>query len=145
MAQDAPDATPSAGTAQPEGAQAAEPAQDDSGDIVVTAHRRSQRLQDAPIAVTALTSEQTSSQGVVSTHELAQAVTGLTITESVGYVQPFIRGIGTTATNLGEQGTAAIYVDGVYMPAINGQFYELANVQSIEVLRGPQGTLFGRN
>jgi iron complex outermembrane receptor protein len=117
----------------------------DEGEIIVTAQRRSQRLQDVPIAVTALTSEQTNLQGVVSTHELAQAVTGLTITESVGYVQPFIRGIGTTATNLGEQGTAAIYVDGVYMPAINGQFYELANVQSIEVLRGPQGTLFGRN
>jgi iron complex outermembrane receptor protein len=139
MAQDQAD------TAAAPAADAAQPAESDSTDIVVTAQRRSQRLQDVPIAVTALTSEQTSAQGVVSTHELAQAVTGLTITESVGYVQPFIRGIGTTATNLGEQGTAAIYVDGVYMPAINGQFYELANVQSIEVLRGPQGTLFGRN
>jgi iron complex outermembrane receptor protein len=146
MAQDATDATPSAGAAQPEGAApaSAQPAED-STEIVVQAQRRSQRLQDVPIAVTALTSEQTTAQGIVSTHELAQAVTGLTITESVGYVQPFIRGIGTTATNLGEQGTAAIYVDGVYMPAINGQFYELANIQSIEVLRGPQGTLFGRN
>ncbi len=118
---------------------------EDAGEIIVTAQRREQRLQDVPIAVTALTGDQVSTQGITSTHDLAQAVTGLTFTESSGYVQPFIRGIGSTVTNLGEQGTAAIYIDGVYMPSVNGQLYELANIQSIEVLKGPQGTLFGRN
>lgn len=114
-------------------------------EIIVTAQRREQRLQDVPIAVTAITSKQMEEQGITSTHDLAQAVTGMTITESGGYVQPFIRGVGSTVTNLGEQGSAATYIDGVYMPTVNGQLYELANVQSVEVLKGPQGTLFGRN
>ncbi|QGZ93785.1 TonB-dependent receptor [Terricaulis silvestris] len=115
------------------------------GDIVVTAQRRNERLQDVPIAVTALNAEQIESQGLLSTHDLAQAVTGLTITESGAYVQPFIRGVGSTVTNLGEQGSTATYVDGVYMPAVHGQWYDMANVESIQVLKGPQGTLFGRN
>ncbi len=114
-------------------------------EIIVTAQRREQRLQDVPIAVTALTGDQIEQQGIASTHGLAQAVTGMTILEAGGYVQPFIRGVGSTVTNLGEQGSAATYIDGVYMPTVNGQLYELANVQSIEVLKGPQGTLFGRN
>jgi len=149
MAQDGTDATPSATAAQPEGAaatgntQPAEP--ENSNEIVVQAQRRAQRLQDVPIAVTAITAEQSEAQGITSTHSLAQAVTGLTITESGGYVQPFIRGVGSTVTNLGEQGSAATYIDGVYMPTVNGQLYELANIQSVEVLKGPQGTLFGRN
>jgi iron complex outermembrane receptor protein len=143
-AQPAADAAPSPAQAQaPAQAPAAQSA--DAGDIIVTAQRRAQRLQDVPIAVTALTGDQIGNQGVTSTHDLAQSVTGLTFTESSGYVQPFIRGIGSTVTNLGEQGTAAIYIDGVYMPSINGQLYELANIESVEVLKGPQGTLFGRN
>ncbi len=132
-AQDAPDTTQ-------QDAQA-----DNSGEIIVTAQRREQRLQDVPIAVTALTADQIEGQGITSTFTLAQAVTGVTITESGGYVQPFIRGVGSTVTNLGEQGSAATYIDGVYMPTVNGMLYQLANIQSVEVLRGPQGTLFGRN
>jgi iron complex outermembrane receptor protein len=145
-AQDSPVAA--APAAQSDGAQAgAQPAPEteSSNDVLVTAQRREQRLQDVPIAVTALTGDQIEQQGLTSTHDLAQAVTGLTILEAGGYVQPFIRGVGSTVTNLGEQGSAATYIDGVYMPTVNGQLYELANVQSIEVLKGPQGTLFGRN
>jgi iron complex outermembrane receptor protein len=149
MAQDAPDATPSAEAAQPDGAQSAETAQpaeaENSNEVIVQAQRRAQRLQDVPIAVTAITAEQSEAQGITSTHSLAQAVTGLTILEAGGYVQPFIRGVGSTVTNLGEQGSTATYIDGVYMPTVNGQLYELANIQSVEVLKGPQGTLFGRN
>jgi iron complex outermembrane recepter protein len=114
-------------------------------DIIVTAQRRAQRLQDVPISVTALTAEELTGQGITSTHDIAQSVTGMTITESGGYVQPFIRGVGSTVTNIGEPGSAATYIDGVYMPTVNGQLYELANVESIQVLKGPQGTLFGRN
>jgi iron complex outermembrane receptor protein len=132
-----------AGDAQPTAEQPA--AEADTNDVIVTAQRRAQRLQDVPIAVTAITAEQSEAQGITSTHSLAQAVTGLTILEAGGYVQPFIRGVGSTVTNLGEQGSAATYIDGVYMPTVNGQLYELANIQSVEVLKGPQGTLFGRN
>jgi iron complex outermembrane receptor protein len=114
-------------------------------DIIVTAQRREQRLQDVPISITALTANELGKQGITSTHDIAQSVTGMTITESGGYVQPFIRGVGSTVTNLGEPGSAATYIDGVYMPTVNGQLYELANLESIQVLKGPQGTLFGRN
>jgi iron complex outermembrane receptor protein len=146
MAQETPDATPSADAAQPEAAAAAQSDEPESAnEVLVTAQRRSQRLQDVPIAVTAITAEQSEAQGITSTHSLAQAVTGLTILEAGGYVQPFIRGVGSTVTNLGEQGSTATYIDGVYMPTVNGQLYELANIQSVEVLKGPQGTLFGRN
>lgn len=116
-----------------------------SNDIIVTAQRRSQRLQDVPISVSALTSNELNGRGISSTHDIAQSVPGLTITESGGYVQPFIRGVGSTVTNIGEPGSAAFYIDGVYMPTVNGQLYQLANVESIQVLKGPQGTLFGRN
>ena len=133
-------ATPAAASDTPDAIAA-----DKEGDIVVTAQRREQRLQDVPIAITALTGAQVESQGITSTQSLGQAVPGLTFTESSGFVQPFIRGIGSTVTNLGEQGTAAVYIDGVYMPSITGQIYQLANIQSVEVLKGPQGTLFGRN
>jgi iron complex outermembrane receptor protein len=138
-----PAAAQNAGTPAPAAAPVAEAQA--AGDIIVTAQRLEQRLQDVPISVTALTANELSSQGITSTHDLAQSVTGLTITESGGYVQPFIRGVGSTVTNLGEPGSAATYIDGVYMPTVNGQLYELANVESIQVLKGPQGTLFGRN
>lgn len=120
-------------------------AADGAGDIIVTAQRREQRLQDVPVSVTALSGDELSGQGVTSTHDIAQSITGMTITESGGYVQPFIRGVGSTVTNIGEPGSAAFYIDGVYMPTVNGQLYQLANVESIQVLKGPQGTLFGRN
>ncbi|MGH6614570.1 TonB-dependent receptor [Sphingomonas sp.] len=145
---------PAASAAVPVAAPAAEPAQDaapdaaaqeGANDIIVTAQRRDQRLQDVPISITALTSSELTGRGITSTHDIAQSVTGMTITESGGYVQPFIRGVGSTVTNLGEPGSAATYIDGVYMPTVNGQLYELANVDSIQVLKGPQGTLFGRN
>jgi iron complex outermembrane receptor protein len=133
--------------AQAEAPQAADQAVDQGGfgDIIVTAQRREQKLQDVPVSVTALSGEQLQGQGVTSTHDIAQSITGMTITESGGYVQPFIRGVGSTVTNLGEPGSAAFYIDGVYMPTVNGQLYQLANVESIQVLKGPQGTLFGRN
>jgi iron complex outermembrane recepter protein len=143
LAQETPDSAAATPAAAQEAAQD-EPASEDN-DIIVTAQRREQRLQDVPISVTALTAEDLTGQGITSTHDLSQSVTGMTITESGGYVQPFIRGVGSTVTNIGEPGSAAFYIDGVYMPTVNGQLYELANVESIQVLKGPQGTLFGRN
>lgn len=126
-------------------AAAPQAAEEFGSDIIVTAQRREQRLQDVPVSVTALTGDELTGQGVTSTHDIAQSITGMTITESGGYVQPFIRGVGSTVTNIGEPGSAAFYIDGVYMPTVNGQLYQLANVESIQVLKGPQGTLFGRN
>ncbi len=138
-----PTATPAGAAVEAQSPPAEDP--QNNSDIIVTAQRRAQRLQDVPISITALTANELSNQGIGSTHDIAQSVTGMTITESGGYVQPFIRGVGSTVTNLGEPGSAATYIDGVYMPTVNGQLYELANLESIQVLKGPQGTLFGRN
>lgn len=113
--------------------------------ITVTAQRRSENLQDVPIAVTAVTAAQLQAQGVGSTLDLGQAVSGLTITNSVGYELPRIRGIGDSVIGAGFEGGVATYIDGVYMAAAPAALLSLNNIEQIEVLKGPQGTLFGRN
>ena len=115
------------------------------GDIVVTAQRREQRLQDVPIAVTAVTGGTLAKSGVVISTDLAQSVSGLTITDNAGYVQPRIRGIGNNVIGVGYEGGVATYIDGVYIGASPASLLSLSNVERVEVLKGPQGTLFGRN
>lgn len=118
---------------------------DGIGDIVVTAQRRSERLQDVPAAIAALDSTQLQSAGVVSTQDLQLVVPGLFFTQTVFSPAPTIRGIGTRGTNPGDEQVVPIYLDGVYQPFITGAIFELSNVERIEVLKGPQGTLLGRN
>lgn len=117
----------------------------DSGEVIVTAQRREERLQDVPISVTVLSAAQLESRGVASTSDLTMVAPGLTMSETSSFVQPFIRGVGSLTTSVGDQGSVATYVDGVYMPLVQTGVYDLANVASVEVLKGPQGTLFGRN
>lgn len=122
-------------------------AQDSAGiaDIIVTANKRNERLQDVPIAITAVTSEALASSGVRSTAEIAQLVPGLTLQVSGIGVQPHLRGVGTTAVPAGTENSVATYVDGVYMLSMAGALLQLNSIDQIEVLKGPQGTLFGRN
>ncbi|HKY81421.1 MAG TPA: TonB-dependent receptor [Sphingobium sp.] len=114
-------------------------------DIVVTAQRRQERLQDVPIAVTALDASSLAAAGVAGTTELAMTVPGLEMTRQNGSMSPFLRGIGNKSTSPGEEASVALYIDGVYMPTLAASIFSLANVQRVEVLKGPQGTLFGRN
>lgn len=116
-----------------------------TGDIIVTAQRRSERLQDVPISIAAFTGDQISERGVTTSKEIGQLTTGIVIATDDSAVVPFIRGIGSNTAILGEVGSVATYLDGVYLPEATGGIYELANLESIEVLKGPQGTLFGRN
>lgn len=112
--------------------------------IIVTAQRRSESLQDVPISITALTAETMQAAGIQDTRDLPLLTPGLRI-DSIGtYVQPAIRGITTTLTS-GPEPNVATYLDGVYRPNTFGAVYDLPDVQQIEVLKGPQGTLFGRN
>lgn len=124
-------------------------AQDDSGislqDIVVTAQRRNERLQDVPVAVTAVTSERLASAGVSSVQDLTLIAPGLTMPQTQGYAQPRIRGVGATTNGPGLEQPVATYIDGVYIAAATTALLSLNNVERIEVLKGPQGTLFGRN
>jgi iron complex outermembrane receptor protein len=115
------------------------------GDIVVTAQRRAQPLQNVPIAVVALSATALASKGVTSTEDLATAVPGLTFTHQLITAAPAVRGISQANGAPGDEPPTAIYVDGVYLAIAQAAFFSFNNIEQIEVLKGPQGTLFGRN
>jgi iron complex outermembrane receptor protein len=114
-------------------------------EIVVTAQRRSESMQDVPIAITALQGDALIERGIVDTTDIAAVTPGLTTTTSLSRATPFIRGIGTAAADPGQEAGVATYVDGVYYASPQGNVFALNNIERIEVLKGPQGTLFGRN
>jgi iron complex outermembrane receptor protein len=124
---------------------------DDQGiaDIVVTATRQATNMQDTPIAITAVTAADIQARGLSSTADLSQTVPNATFRKSFGAFGPgvsaFIRGIGQSDTSLGQEPAVAYYVDDVYYPLLLGSNFDLLDLDHIEVLRGPQGTLFGRN
>jgi len=114
-------------------------------DIVVTAQRREERLQDVPIAVTALSGDAIAAAGITNTQQLTQAIPNLVVTNAGASFQAVIRGVGTRGVTQGDEANVAIYVDGVYQPDQTSANFEFLGIQRVEVLRGPQGTLFGRN
>ena len=115
-------------------------------DIVVTAQRRSEKLQDVPIAVTALNQSALQSAGIQGVSELSKAVPGLVFNEQLGgQGEPRIRGVGVSANGPGLENPVAIYIDGVYYSSAAGALFALNDVAQVAVLKGPQGTLFGRN
>jgi iron complex outermembrane recepter protein len=114
-------------------------------DIIVTAQRRSENLQKLPLAVTTVSGTDLLNEGISDTASLSLGVAGLSYTQGANAATPFIRGIGTTGNTVGNEASVATYVDGVYISSTNAQLFELDNVDHIEVLKGPQGTLFGRN
>lgn len=116
-----------------------------ASDIVVTANRREQRLQDVPLAVTAMTGDALERSGINDTRQLTQAIPNLNFSRSNSAFQPTIRGIGTRGSSAGDESNIAVYIDGVYQPEMSALAFDLVNIERVEVLRGPQGTLFGRN
>lgn len=116
-------------------------------EVVVSAEKRREPLQDVPISVTAVNGEQLAAAGVFSTEDLSLVTSGLEYGTQAAYGQPFLRGIGTTANGPGVENPVALYVDGVYYGASIGTVLTLdsGSIQQIEVDKGPQGTLFGRN
>ncbi len=114
-------------------------------EIIVTAQRQSENIQKVPIAVTAITASQLAAKGVTSNAALEGAVPSLTVPELGAAYKPFLRGVGSDLTTATDEPAVATYVDGFYIPQVTGNFLSLNNVQRIEVLKGPQGTLFGRN
>lgn len=115
------------------------------GDIVVTAQRRAERLQDVPIAISAFSADTLQNQGVVNTKDLTLVTPGLNFTQSSYSPQPTIRGIGTRGVSASEESVVPVYVDGVYQPFLASTVFDLSNVERVEVLRGPQTALYGRN
>ncbi len=110
-------------------------------DIVVTAQRRAESAQSVPISLQSFSSDSLQKSAVRSTEDLTSVVGGLIIQPTSSRPSIFVRGVGTNSTNT----TPAVltFVDGVYMPF--GNSMDLSNIASLEVLKGPQGTLFGRN
>ena len=114
-------------------------------EIIVTAQRREERLQDVPIAVAAVTAEALRNNGIDTTRDLPQMVPSVQFTRSGASGLLFVRGVGTTNAAVGEESSNAVYVDGVYLADLAQAINNFNNVERIEVLKGPQGTLFGRN
>ncbi|MET0293375.1 MAG: TonB-dependent receptor [Phenylobacterium sp.] len=113
------------------------------GEVVVTAQRREERLVDVPISITALNAETVENAGLTDIRDLQQATPGLLNVNNGLNFQPSIRGITSTAT--GDEGNTGLYIDDVYMPANFAGLFQLQNIERVEVLKGPQGTLYGRN
>lgn len=114
-------------------------------DIIVTAQRVEQRLQDVPVAVTSISGSDLSAAGVDSLVDMTAQVPSLTVNRNLGIVNLYIRGIGNSFLNLGGDSSVALHQDGVYIGRPRAQVTAFIDVDRIEVLRGPQGTLYGRN
>ncbi len=114
-------------------------------EIVVTAQRRQESLQDVPIAVAAMSATSLARAGVNSSSDLSASVPGLQLSYNRNVVAPYLRGVGTATSVAGEEGSIATYIDGVYAASLSAAMFALNNIERIEVLKGPQGTLFGRN
>ncbi|CAN5193000.1 TonB-dependent receptor [soil metagenome] len=114
-------------------------------DIVVTAQKRAENVQDVPIAVTAITSETLQKSRALDTRTLQLSVPALSYGTSSGFAMPFLRGIGSSVQTPGTEPSVATFVDGVYVAANQGVLLSLLGVDRVEVLAGPQGTLYGRN
>jgi iron complex outermembrane receptor protein len=119
--------------------------------VVVTARRREERLQDIPIAVTALSGQDLERQQIVATTDLDKVAPNIqfhsygTLTGNNSAAQVFIRGIGQTDATPAVDPGVGIYIDEVYMGRAVGGAMEFRDIANVQILRGPQGTLFGRN
>jgi len=119
--------------------------------VVVTARRREERLQDIPIAVTALSGSDLERQQIVSTTDLDKVAPNIqfhsygTLTGNNSAAQVFIRGIGQTDATAAVDPGVGLYIDEVYMGRAVGGAMDFRDIASVQILRGPQGTLFGRN
>ena len=123
--------------------------QDDvaSGEVVVTAQGRAQALADVPVAVSAVTAESLQNSGANDIRQLNQLAPSLLVssTGSEANGSARIRGIGTVGDNPGLESSVAVFIDGVYRSRSGIGLNELGEIDRVEVLRGPQGTLGGRN
>jgi iron complex outermembrane recepter protein len=133
--------------ATPQAEPQAEEATLDAGEIIVTATRRTELLSDVPIAVSAVSGEALANTGATDVRALNQLAPSLLVSGATSEVNfsARIRGVGTVGENAGLESSVALFIDGVYRSRTGVGLSELGDIERVEVLRGPQGTLFGRN
>ncbi|KHK93177.1 TonB-dependent receptor [Novosphingobium malaysiense] len=123
-----------------------DPATDsENAPIIVTAQRREEKQIDVPITITAIGQDQLKTANIRNLADISKVTPGLRFDNASAFFQPTIRGVGTPVTTSGGGSNVGIYIDGFYSPNPLAADFQLMNVQSIQVLKGPQGTLFGRN
>lgn len=137
----ATDANPTAPSATPD------PAAETSGvqDIIVTATRRSANLQTVPLSVVAIQANTLSAQGLKTIADLPRMVPGLTTTRGSSSTNLYLRGVGSSSSGFNNESPVAGYIDGFYLPNTASTLFSFNNIERVEVLKGPQGTLYGRN
>ena len=117
-------------------------------EIVVTAQKREESLQDTPISIAAFSARDLENKGISGLTDLRAQVPNLQLTpfpNNAATTQIFMRGVGLADDQITQDGGVAVYMDGVYVARSQGLAMEVADLERIEVLRGPQGTLYGRN
>ena len=113
-------------------------------EIIVTAEKREEDIKDVPISISSFNADYLSAKGVFAQQDLPKITPGLTFSAPTGFATAFIRGIGSDAYFLADP-LVVTYIDGVYFPSSTTQFQDFGTVEKIEIDKGPQGTLFGRN
>ena len=114
-------------------------------EIVVSAQRREESLQDVPVSVNAFSGDDLKNANISESHGLQLKTPGMVYNSQGGYAHIYIRGIGSDGTLPSSEGSIGTFLDGVYNPNANSSIQHFADVERVEVLKGPQGTLFGRN
>lgn len=115
-------------------------------EVIITAERRSQSTQEVPLAVTTFSGDLISPAGITGVGDIALKTPNLTVTTfNIGEPQLYLRGLGSTVDSAGADPTVSFFVDDVYIGRSAGATSDLYDIERIEVLRGPQGTLYGRN
>ena len=115
-------------------------------DIVVTARKQSESLQDVPMSISAVSGKDLENAGYTELNDVAR-LSGNVFFEAADRTKPqiYIRGVGTRSYDAGSDSSVGVFVDGVYLGRFGALDMDLMDVQRVEVLRGPQGSLYGRN
>jgi len=144
LAQEAPATTPGASAAAP-----APNAADDPNIIIVTAQFREQNVQDTPLSITAVTGQTLEARGQTDLADIGAYAPNVTLREAPATYGPsvaaYIRGVGQRDTTFALEPGVGLYIDDVYYPTMQGTLIELIDLERVEILRGPQGTLAGQN
>lgn len=116
-------------------------------EIVVTARKREEFLEDTPIAITALSAASLENSNITTIDQIQELSPNLTIQTGAGNqsAQISIRGVGTPGVGIAFDPGVGLYIDGVFLPRAQASIFDVVDVESVQVLRGPQGTLFGKN